>query len=112
MVEEGVAPANEANDFAANILSQPTEGEVDNSRDGMPIEATARSEPQVLLADMRHSSDRDHRDDGTKPSEGQVAHSRSDHREQKDSAAQEAERAEDLSIREARDAFPDDGYGL
>ena len=112
MVEEQVSPANDANDFAANILSQPTEGEVDNSRDGMPIEATARSEPQVLLADMRGRSDRDHRDEGTKPSDGQATRSRGDHREQKENAAQEAERSEDLSIREARDAFPDDGYGL
>jgi len=112
MVEEGAAPANEANDFAANILSQPTEDEVDNSRDGMPLEATARSEPPVLHADMRDRSDRDHRHENTKPSDGQTALSRSDHREQKDNAAQEAERSEHLSIREARDAFPDDGYGL
>ena len=111
--EDEVAPANEANTFATNILSQPTEGEVDNSRDGTPIEATARSEPQVLLADMRNPLGNDHRDERTRSAEGQPVQSRSDEQQfRRNDPTPTAETAENLSIREARDAFPDDGYGL
>lgn len=111
--EDEVAPTNEANAFATTILSQPTEGEVDNSRDGTSIEATARSEPQVLLADMRDRSDDDARGDRSRSMEGPsaAAHTAGDHHDKSDPAPA-AESPEDLSIREARDAFPDDGYGM
>ena len=101
-------PANEANNLATNILSQPTEGEVDNSRDGTPIEATARSEPPVLPADMRENVADDSRDDRSRSTSVQSEQPRAEgNRPHKSGPAPVAERAEDLSIREARDAFPD-----
>ena len=45
--EEEVEPANVANNLAANILSQPSEGEVDNSRDGPSSEATVVSSTEA-----------------------------------------------------------------
>lgn len=106
--EEEAVPANEANNLATNILSQPTEGEVDNSRDGTPIEATARSEPPVLPADMRENVADDSRDDRSRSTSVQSEQPRAEgNRPHKSGPAPVAERAEDLSIREARDAFPD-----
>jgi type IV conjugative transfer system coupling protein TraD len=113
LAEEEVEPANVANTFATNILSQPTENEVDNSRDATPVEATARTEPPVLLQDMRERSGDDDRKDRKRSLEGQSVHARSeDQQRQKDDPTPTGERPEDLSIREARDAFPDDGYGM
>jgi type IV conjugative transfer system coupling protein TraD len=106
--EEEVAPANEANNLATNILSQPTEGEVDNSRDGTPIEATARSEPPVLLADMREKVGDEPRDDRSRSTSVQSEQPRAEgNQAHKSGPTPMVERAEDLSIREARDAFPD-----
>jgi hypothetical protein len=103
-----VAPANEANTFATNILSQPTEGEVNNSRDGTPIEATARSEPQVLLEDMRDRGGDDHRDERSPLTSVQTEQPQAQGNEaHKRGPTPMAERTEDLSIREAHDAFPD-----
>jgi type IV conjugative transfer system coupling protein TraD len=106
--EDEVAPANEANAFATNILSQPTEGEVDNSRDGTPIKATARSEPQVLLEDMRDRGGDDHRDERSPSTSVQTEQPQAEGNDaHKSGPTPMAERTEDLSIREARDAFPD-----
>ncbi len=106
--EAGVVPANEANDLATNILSQPTESEVDNSRDGMPIEATARSEPPVLPADTREKIADVPRDDRSRSTSVQSEQLRAEgNQPHKSGPAPMAERAEDLSIREARDAFPE-----
>ena len=113
LTEEEVEPANVANTFATNILSQPTENEVDNSRDATNVEATARTEPQVLLQDMRERSGDDDRKDRERSLEGKSVQARSeDQQRQKDDPTPTGERPEDLSIREARDAFPDDGYGM
>jgi hypothetical protein len=70
LTEEEVEPANVANTFATNILSQPTENEVDNSRDAITVEATARTEPQVPLQDLRELSRDDDRKDRERSLEG------------------------------------------
>jgi type IV conjugative transfer system coupling protein TraD len=110
---EEVTPANEANNFATNIRSQATEGQVENARGETPVEATVRNETQVLLADMRNQASDGDRDDRTRSLKGQSPQSRSGGTQhQKDDPTPTGERPENLSIREARDAFPDDGYGL
>ena len=110
--EEEVEPANVANNLAANILSQPTESEVDNSRDGLSSEATVVSSAEARSpADRGRTSD-DERDDRSRAMDGRSAPARGDERS-RDDPAPTAERPEDLSVREARDAFPeDDGIGL
>lgn len=78
LTDEEVEPANVANTFATNILSQPTENEVDNSRDATTVEATARTEPQVLLQDMRERSGDDDRKDRERSLEGRSVQARSE----------------------------------
>lgn len=112
-MDEEPTPANEANTFAANILAQPTEGEVDNSRDGTPVEATARSEPEVLPEAVRDAHGNGDREDRIRTVEGQSVSARSaGEQDRKSDPTPTAEPPEDLSVREARDAFPDDGYGM
>jgi type IV secretory pathway TraG/TraD family ATPase VirD4 len=110
--EKEVEPANVANNLAANILSQPSEGEVDNFRDGVSAEATVVSGADARPhADHTRTSD-DDRDDRSRSMNEQSAADRSDDRT-RDDPTPTGERPEDLSVREARDAFPDDdGIGL
>ena len=114
LTEEEVTPANVANNFAANILSQPTEGEIDNERDGLSIEASAVSGTDVGAATSSHRSSDDDRDDRAQSMNGERVTPETEHRDRGD-RTDTAGRAEDLSIREARDAFPDDredGLGM
>lgn len=119
-MEDEKEPANEANKFASNILSQPTEGEIDNSRDGKTVDAHTQSEPQALTEDQRQASDGERRD--IRPPLAAQA-TPSDNENDRHGRAPRAptaeptpDRPEDLSIREARDAFPDgiedDGLGF
>ena len=114
-------PANEANKFAANILSQPTEGEIDHSRDGKTADPQIQSEPQALAADQRAALDDDRRDSRGVPAARETAPSDNENDRhgkamRTPTAEPTPERPEDLSIREARDAFPDgiedDGLGI
>ena len=119
--EPEAEPVNVATNFAANILSQPTEDEVDNSRDGKADEPPVQSQPQALLEDMREPAPEGKRDNRAPPGAGEAEHSGSD-----DDRRGKAEpvpfkeatpdRPEDLSTREARDAFPgeieDGGLGV
>ncbi|WP_298811904.1 hypothetical protein [uncultured Sphingomonas sp.] len=71
--EEEVEPANVANNLAANILSQPSEAEVDNSRDGLSSEATVVSSAEARSpADRGRTSD-DERDDRSRSMDGRSA---------------------------------------
>ncbi len=111
--ETEVTPANIANNFASNILSQPTEEEVDNSRDGKADERTIQSQPQALIEDMREQAHDEKRDRRVPSTTGEVVRSGSDDdRHGKTGPVRAAEstpdRPEDLSTREARDAFPDE----
>lgn len=108
--DERDEPANIANHLAANILSQPSEGEIDNSRDGEAMRPTARDAAQPLAQDGRTRKDDEERDDKARSVIGQSVHGRwlAPQRDRGDRQP-EAERSEDLSLREARNAFPDDG---
>lgn len=114
LTEEEVQPANEANNQAANILTLPTEAEVDNSRDGLAIDATARTGPQPRSESAHERSSDDDRDDRARAMEGQSVQAKVTEAD-KEVPTPTGEKPEDLSIREARDAFPDgpadDGLG-
>jgi hypothetical protein len=127
--EDELEPANVANNFAANILSHPTENEVDNSRDGkvdgpppqLQSETQFQAQPQALLEDMRERAPADRRDAPAPSSSAEAERTTSDIDRQAKAVPTRSteatpERTEDLSIREARDAFPDgiedDGLGV
>jgi hypothetical protein len=107
MTEEEVEPANEANNQAANILAQPTEGEVDNSRDGQAIEATARTDIQPRSDSAADRNADDERDDRARAMTGHSVTGKVTEMD-KEAPTPTGERPEDLSVREARDAFPDE----
>jgi hypothetical protein len=111
--EPDASPANVANNFATNILSQPTESEIDNQRDGKPVEPPTQTQPQALIEDLRGRSPEDARADRARsPADHSVASRGHDSQRDREEEKQAEQQTEDLSIREARDAFPDDGYGM
>jgi type IV secretory pathway TraG/TraD family ATPase VirD4 len=113
ITQEEVAPANEANDLAANILSQATESEVGNSRDGPPLEATARTDQTAPTERTSERTSDDDRDDRARSMSGESVPARSEQAHGKSEPTPTGEQPEDLTLREARDAFPDDdGIGL
>lgn len=114
-------PANEANKFASNILSQPTEGEIDNSRDGKTADVRTQSEPQALTGDQRPASEVERRDSRPPLAAREAAPSDNENDRhgkalRTPTAEPTLDRPEDLSLREARDAFPngikDDSLGV
>ena len=107
------SPANVANNFATNILSQPTESEIDNQRDGKPVEPPTQTQPQGLIEDLRGRAPEDARADRARsPDDHSGAGRGHDSQRDREDEKQAEQQTEDLSIREARDAFPDDGYGM
>ena len=114
LTEDEVTPANEANNLAASILSQPTEGDLDRSNDGLSLDATARGSSDPRAASSSERSSEDDRDERAQSMNGQSVTPQPEHRDRGDRMSID-ERSEDLSIREARDAFPDeidDGLGM
>ncbi|MBB3694861.1 type IV secretion system DNA-binding domain-containing protein [Sphingomonas sp. BK580] len=114
LTEDEVTPANEANNLAASILSQPTEGELDRSNDGLSLDATARGSGDPRAASSSERTSDEDRDERAKSMNGQSVVPQPEHRDRGDRTSMD-ERSEDLSIREARDAFPDeidDGLGM
>jgi type IV conjugative transfer system coupling protein TraD len=107
LTEEEVEPANEANNQAANILAQPTEGEVDNSRDGLATESTARPDPQHRSDAGPDRNTDDKRDNRARAMSGNSVPGKVTEAD-KEAPTPTGEKPEDLSVREARDAFPDE----
>jgi type IV conjugative transfer system coupling protein TraD len=107
LTEEEVEPANEARNQASNILAQPTEGEVDSSRAGLATEATARTDQQSRSASDPAPTADDDRDDRARAMSGQSVQGTITEAD-KQAPTPTGEKPEDLSVREARDAFPDE----
>jgi hypothetical protein len=117
--------ATELKDMASNILSAPSEGQ-NKDADGMPLEATVRTDPlphhHAPLAPIAPSRSSDEEDTTTRGrgAEGNPILSASAARSSRDDDLSRPlertapDRAEDLSIREARDDFSalDDGVGM
>ena len=110
--EPDASPANVAKNFATNILSQPTESEIDNQRDGKPVEPPTQTQHQALIEDLRGRSPDEARADRARSPDDQSVASRGHDSQRDREEERQADQPEDLSIREARDAFPDDGYGM
>lgn len=94
-------------DQAANILSQPSEEQTENGRHIGPVEASAHADPKPSDDDGLGRATLRLPSPTPREIDGHSSRSRSSDRD-KDDPEPEAEKSEDLSIREARDAFPDD----
>jgi hypothetical protein len=103
---------NIAGDYAANILSNPTEGQQENDRGISNGGATARTDVTATSANDNPRSGDVGRSGTSRQMTGEQSHSSGqDRHNNKANDADRSDGPQDLSAREARDGFPDDGQG-